>query len=613
MLRKGAIVESVSEPDEFISTIFIVPKPNGKFRPVINLRYLNEFVHYDHFKQETFKVVLDLLQKNDFLTSVDLQDAYFSIPVHEQDQKYLKFTWNGSLYKFICVCFGLKSAPFLFTKVLKAVFAWFRQQNFRCSYYIDDSLNMNKNKAVCQKNTMTMVNTLQSLGFTINYKKSSLVPSQRIVFFGFLVDSVQFKIFLTEEKVQKIMLKAKHLLEKLKVIVRELASFIGLVINAFYAVLEAPLHYRSMERNKIVGLGVDMNFDNEVTLTKTSIRDIQWWYTNVKTKNGKKIRPEKVQRHCRSDASFLGWGSVDLDSSVYAQGRWNFEETKHSINYLELLAIKYAIQSLYEKERRVHIEIQSDNISAIKYINDMGGIASEPMDLLATDIWEWCLLRQIHISAVYVPGCQNTADFYSRNFSDSTEWQLKTDVFKRLCDHFFVPDIDLFSSRLNKQLDVFVSWFPEPGALHCDAFSFSWHNYRSYIFPPFSLVGKVINKIIEDKVEKAILVFPLWKSQSWFPLLLDNLCSFPVRLPRHKDLLVLPHNRRCHPLCKTMRIVAAIVSGRRSITEDFRKQLQISSLALGGLGPGSSTDQLGRNGLFGIVSGLEIHFRPLRW
>ena len=127
-----------------------------------------------------------------------------------------RHTWNGSLYKFICVCFGLKSAPFLFTKVLKAVFAWFRQQNFRCSYYIDDSLNMNKNKAVCQKNTMTMVNTLQSLGFTINYKKSSLVPSQKIVFFGFLIDSVQFKIFLTEEKVQKIMLKAKHLLEKLK-------------------------------------------------------------------------------------------------------------------------------------------------------------------------------------------------------------------------------------------------------------------------------------------------------------------------------------------------------------------------------------------------------------
>ena len=112
---------------------------------------------------------------------------------------------------------------------------------------------MNKNKAVCQKNAMTMVNTLQSLGFTINYKKSSLVPSQRIIFFGFLIDMFQFKIFLPEEKVQKIMLKAKHLLGKFKVMVWELASFIGLVINAFYAVLEAPLHYQGMERNEIAG------------------------------------------------------------------------------------------------------------------------------------------------------------------------------------------------------------------------------------------------------------------------------------------------------------------------------------------------------------------------
>ena len=57
--------------------VFIVPKHNGKFRPVINLRYFNEFVHYDHFKQETFKIVLDLLQENDFLTSVNFKMHIF--------------------------------------------------------------------------------------------------------------------------------------------------------------------------------------------------------------------------------------------------------------------------------------------------------------------------------------------------------------------------------------------------------------------------------------------------------------------------------------------------------------------------------------------------------
>ena len=63
LLRKEVIVPCESEPGKFISTIFIVPKPNGKFRPVINLRYLNEFIHYEHFKQTTFSVVLGLLQK----------------------------------------------------------------------------------------------------------------------------------------------------------------------------------------------------------------------------------------------------------------------------------------------------------------------------------------------------------------------------------------------------------------------------------------------------------------------------------------------------------------------------------------------------------------------
>ena len=48
---------------EFISTLFIVPKPKWKFRPVLSLRYLYKFVVYNHFKQETFNVVLDLVTK----------------------------------------------------------------------------------------------------------------------------------------------------------------------------------------------------------------------------------------------------------------------------------------------------------------------------------------------------------------------------------------------------------------------------------------------------------------------------------------------------------------------------------------------------------------------
>ena len=118
LVRKGAIVESSSERGQYISNIFVVPKPNGKFRPIINLKQFNKFVHYEHFKQEHFRIVLQLVQKGDFFTSVDLQDAYFSIPIAEDSRKYLKFLWNDILYHYVCLPFGLSSAPRVFTKIL---------------------------------------------------------------------------------------------------------------------------------------------------------------------------------------------------------------------------------------------------------------------------------------------------------------------------------------------------------------------------------------------------------------------------------------------------------------------------------------------------------------
>lgn len=183
LLEKGAIVPSENEVGQFISNIFIVPKPNGKFRPVINLRELNFFVTYEHFKQETFPVVLDMVQHNDFFTKLDLSDAYFSIGIHPLFQKFLKFQWQGRLFKFVCLPFGLSSAPRVYTKVLKPIYKWFRQQAFRCSYYIDDSLNLNQSQQVCKENVIIMADTLESLGFTVNKEKSIFLPTQRILFF----------------------------------------------------------------------------------------------------------------------------------------------------------------------------------------------------------------------------------------------------------------------------------------------------------------------------------------------------------------------------------------------------------------------------------------------
>ena len=99
LLKKGVIVESQHENGEFISPIFLVPKPEGNaYRMILNLKKLNEHMPYNHFKMETIKSVLTLIAPNCFMAKIDIKDAYYSIPIAFEHQKYLKFFYNGKLY-----------------------------------------------------------------------------------------------------------------------------------------------------------------------------------------------------------------------------------------------------------------------------------------------------------------------------------------------------------------------------------------------------------------------------------------------------------------------------------------------------------------------------------
>lgn len=140
LLSKGAITVARHSQGEFLSNIFLVPKKTSDFRPVINLKPLNEFVHQIHFKMENIESVKQLLRSGDFMATVDLQDAYSSIPIHISDRKYLRFLWRNTLYEFTCLPFGYSLAPRTFTKILKPAQAALRCKGIRVVFYIDDIL-----------------------------------------------------------------------------------------------------------------------------------------------------------------------------------------------------------------------------------------------------------------------------------------------------------------------------------------------------------------------------------------------------------------------------------------------------------------------------------------
>ena len=116
MLRKGAIQMVKSEPGEFPSKLLLVNKKNGCHRPVINLKFWNSFILYQHLKMERMLFIMDLLQEHDALIKID---AHFGIPLEKSSKKYIRFQWEVNLYEFFCLCFGLGPSHLIFTKRLK--------------------------------------------------------------------------------------------------------------------------------------------------------------------------------------------------------------------------------------------------------------------------------------------------------------------------------------------------------------------------------------------------------------------------------------------------------------------------------------------------------------
>ena len=106
LLGKGAIeeVNPLSQTPGFYSRIFLVPKKDGGFRPVFDLKALNKafraFVK-EKFKMTTPRVVTNALHKGDWAVSIDLKDAYFHVPIHIRSRRLLK---PFRTHPFILLC-----------------------------------------------------------------------------------------------------------------------------------------------------------------------------------------------------------------------------------------------------------------------------------------------------------------------------------------------------------------------------------------------------------------------------------------------------------------------------------------------------------------------------
>ena len=200
LLSKHVIEPTGHSHGEIISDIFLRNKKDGSYRMIPNLKKLNQYTNKMHFKMDTLNTVIKLIEKDCYMTSIDLKDAYYSVSIRPSDRKYLRFMWQGTLFQFTCLPNGLSCAPRKFTKLLKPALSTLHLRGHVSSAYLDDMYLQGKTYQECVGNVIASVRVVDSLGFVAHPVKSSFIPSQRLEFLGFILNSVEMTIRLTPEK-----------------------------------------------------------------------------------------------------------------------------------------------------------------------------------------------------------------------------------------------------------------------------------------------------------------------------------------------------------------------------------------------------------------------------
>lgn len=121
---------------------------------------------------DTLKSAIPLMKQDCWFASIDLKDAFYSIPVAHEDRKYLRFLWDEKLFHFTCLPMGLTTSPRVFTKVMKPVLSYLRKIGHSIISYIDDSLLQGDNYEACVRNISDTVHIMDYLGLTIHPEKS---------------------------------------------------------------------------------------------------------------------------------------------------------------------------------------------------------------------------------------------------------------------------------------------------------------------------------------------------------------------------------------------------------------------------------------------------------
>ena len=336
-------------------------------RPVIDLSHLNEFVHLTRFKMETVASVLLSVREVDFPASLDLKDTYFQIPIHRSSRKLLRFTSEGTVYQFQALCFGLSTAPKVFTRVFTAVSAWAHSHGIRLLRYLHDWLLLASSERKAKQAIQSLLSLCHTLGIVIN-EKSDLVPSQAAKYLGMTIDTEAGKDFPSLTRVEKFLMVAESFCTMDAPPARLWQVILGHLASLERLVPHGRLRMRSLQWHLKAHWSPELDPPSfPVPLPREVKRDLSWWMVRDHLLTGVRFGTPALDLHLYSDASCLEWGAHLLDQHV--SGVWSDQEKLLHINLLEMKALFLGLQAFREDVIGHHVTAMRDNSTVVVYVN----------------------------------------------------------------------------------------------------------------------------------------------------------------------------------------------------------------------------------------------------
>ena len=292
------------------SPLSVVSNSAGKLRLVLNLRYLNQFLHVTKFKYEDLRVAALMFERQEYMFKFDLKSGYHHIDIYPEHQRYLGFRWdtegNPQFYVFAVLPFGLATACYVFTKLLRPLVRYWRGRGLKAIIYLDDGIVAVKGKDAAIKESGRVKHELESAGFVINIEKSSWEPCNHLEWLGFQIDLCEGEFRVPQCKLDKLKVQLSEVEKTQSVPARCLASLIGKIMSMALAL--GPVT-RLMTRSLYAVLNSKASWCQRLVLTPEAVVELNFWVHEITNFNGQHIwpRPSAVQL-VYSDASSTGYG-----------------------------------------------------------------------------------------------------------------------------------------------------------------------------------------------------------------------------------------------------------------------------------------------------------------